>query len=173
MELSRASGGKEQTFRWQRLTFNAATTIPDNGDISKQTVRQKQLWHELNLRMGRYKLFPRYWCTLGDFPILGWSSGNERPRDPDEPDEEMWFTEGDAIVQIIELARAGDFGRIRRCTCGYFFYYKFVHQKFCCTGCQQEFYRSSPEYKAMRRAYMKNLRAVRKKTFPKAAKRRK
>jgi hypothetical protein len=173
IELNRAGGGKDQTFRWQRLTFNATTTVPNNGSLSGLTARQKVLSDELNLHLARYKLFPRHWCTLGDFPILGWWSGKERPRDPEDHGEEAWFTEGDAIVQIIELAQVGEIARIRRCTCGDLFFFRFAHQKFCCVGCQQEFYRSSPEYKAMRRTYMKNLRAVHKKTFPKAAKRRK
>jgi hypothetical protein len=174
LELNRKTrGGIEQTFRWQRLTFNATTTVPNNGYLSKFTARQQQLSDELNGHLSRYKLRPWHWCTLGDFPILGWWSGNNRPRDPDDPDEEAWFTEWDAIVQIIELARVGEIARIRRCTCGHLFFFKFIHQKFCCVGCQQEFYRSSPGYKAMRRAYMKNLRAAHKKTFPKTSKRRK
>jgi hypothetical protein len=166
--------GEKQTFRWHELEFSATANLRNNGGLSKLTSVQQELSSELNHRLLRYKLSPIHWCTIGEFPIIGWWSSQNRPSDPEDPGEDMWFTEQDAIVAIVDLARQGQIHRIRRCFCEDLFYFKFKHQKFCCLRCQQAFYRSSPEYKANRRLYMKNLRGtVHKKTAPKTAKRRK
>jgi hypothetical protein len=165
--------GTENTFLWQGMVFSTNSTILKSGALPKMSARQDELRSELNHRLRRYKLSPHYWCELGDRPIVGWYSEIDRPREEDEPEEDVWYTEEDAIICIVELARQGLFKDLRRCHCGDWLFARFAHQKFCCKSCQQAFYRSSPEYKAERRAYMKNNRALNKKTYfrvPKATK---
>jgi hypothetical protein len=157
--------GSEDTFLWQGKVFSTTSNIHKNGSLPKASARQDDLMSELNHRLRRYKFSPHYWCELGDRPIVGWFSGIGRPRDEHDPDEDVWFTEEDAIICILELAREGLFKNLRRCHCGDWFFARFVHQKFCCKICQQDFYRSSPGYKAVRRAYMKDLRALHKKSY--------
>jgi hypothetical protein len=164
-DLSLKKGDKEEyTFGWHGRVFTARVNML-RGAFPEKSGREVQLASELNHRLFRYKLSPRYWITLGEYPILGWRSGKERPRDEEDPEEDAWFTEEDAIIAILDLAREGLLCKIRRCYCGDWFFAKFVHQKFCCLGCQQKYYRSSEDYKAKRRAYMKDLRALHKKTY--------
>jgi len=165
--------GTEDTFLWQGMIFSATSNIQKNGSLPKTNARQDDLHSELNRRLRRYKLSPHYWCELGDRPIVGWYSGIDRSRNEEKPEEDVWYTEEDAIVCIVELARQGLFKDLRRCYCGEWLFARFAHQKFCCKTCQQSFYRSSPEYKAARRIYMKSNRALNKKTHfrvPKAKK---
>jgi len=163
--LSLRNGNKkEHTFGWRGRVFTARVNM-GKGTYPERSDKEGQLAQELNLLLLRYKLSPWYWVTLGDYPIFGWWSGKNRPKDEEDPTEDAWFTEEDAIVAIVDLARAGYLCKIRRCDCGDWFFASFSHQKFCCVRCQQKYYRSSEEYKAMRRAYMKNLRDLHKKTY--------
>ena len=164
------SGGAN--IQWQGLVFTAKTDTPNNGSLPKVSARARELQHKLNHRLSVYKLMPYYWCNLGDRPIVAWTSWKERPRSPEEPEEDVSFTEEDAIIRILDLAREGLLSRVRRCVCEDWFLAGFVHQKFCCRRCQQGHFRSSSEYKDGRRAYMKDLRAKHKKTYFKAPKRR-
>jgi hypothetical protein len=164
-DLSLKNGNKkEHTFVWRGRAFTARVNM-GRGSYPERSDREVQLAHELNLRLLRYKLSPQYWVTLGDYPIFGWWSGKNRPKDEEDPAEDASFTEEDAIVAIVDLARAGFLCKIRRCHCEDWFFASFAHQKFCCVRCQQKYYRSSEDYKAMRRSYMKNLRDLHKKTY--------
>ena len=114
--------------------------------------------------MERYKLRLYYAAQIGDYPILGWRSGEDWPEGEDDPSEDVWFSELDAILLISDLARAGLWHKIRRCQhCSGWLLAKFSHQKFCSHSCQQNYFRSSEEYKAERRAYVKDLREKEKK----------
>lgn len=155
---------EENTFGWQGRVFTARVKM-GRGVYPTQSAREKKLTNELNHCFLRYKLSPWYWMTLGDYPILGWWSRNDRPKDEDDPAEDVWFTEEDAIIAIIDLAREGLLCKIRRCHCGDWFFAKKTNQKFCCVRCQQACFRSSETYKAQRRAYMKELRALHKRTY--------
>lgn len=159
-----SSEKKEHTFSWRGSVFTARISM-GRGSYPERSEREVQLAEELNLRLLRYKVSPWYWMTLGNYPIFGWWSGKNRPKDEEDPTEDAWFTEADAIVAIVDLARAGLLCKIRRCHCGDWFFARFVHQKFCCVRCQQKYYRSSEDYKSMRRLYMKNLRNLHKKTY--------
>jgi hypothetical protein len=162
--VSRKSDKNEHTFVWRGTVFTARVRM-GRGSYPERSEREVQLAHELSLRLLRYKVSPWYWMTLGDFPIFGWWSGKNRPKDKEDPTEDAWFTEEDAVVAIVDLARAGVLYKIRHCHCGDWFFAKFIHQRFCCLCCQQKYYRSSDDYKAMRRAYMKNLRDLHKRTY--------
>ena len=155
---------EEHTFGWQGRVFTAKANV-GKGFRPEKSDQEIELASALNHRLRRYKLSPWYWGTVGRYPILGWWSGKNRPKDEDDPGEDVWFTEEDAIIAIIDLAREGLLCKIRRCHCGDWFFAKFAHQKFCCTRCQQAYFRSSEDYKADRRAYMRNLRGQHKKTY--------
>ena len=106
-DLSLKNGNKkEHTFVWRGRAFTARVNM-GRGSYPERSDREVQLAHELNLRLLRYKLSPQYWVTLGDYPIFGWWSGKNRPKDQEDPTEDASFTEADAIVAIVDLARAG------------------------------------------------------------------
>ena len=69
------------------------------------------------------------------------------------------FTGGDvalAVHSMMELAEEGLLHRVRRCrACKRWFFARFRHQDFCSQACQQKHYRSSDEWKAHRREYMR------------------
>jgi hypothetical protein len=156
--------GPEQRFSWQGQTFNANGRLRPSID-PKIRERQSQLSTQLNHRLRRYKMSPWYYDALGGRLLFGWWSGIERSRDQDDPSEDVWFTEEDAIIRILQLAQEGLLARITRCDCGDWFYARTKLTKFCCTRCQQRFYKKSPEWRAKRRIYMKELRAKHKKTY--------
>jgi hypothetical protein len=155
---------EEHTFGWQGRVFTAKLKM-GRGFRPKKSDREIQLESKLNGLLLRYQLSPWYWMTIGSYPIVGGWSRKNRPKDQEDPEEDVWFTEEDAIVAIIDLAREGLLCKLRRCHCRDWFFANFIHQKFCCTRCQQEYYRSSEDYKAKRRTYMKNLRELHKKTY--------
>lgn len=155
---------EEQLFELHGRTF-AANVAVIGGSLPKRSAREVALETKLNHRLLAYRLSPWYYASLGLYPILGWWSKKDRPKDDDDPAANVWFTEEDAIIQIIDLAREGLLSRIRRCPCRGWFFAKFSHQRFCCTRCQQAYFRSSPEYREKRKKYMKDLRALHKKTY--------
>ena len=158
--------GAAETFVWRGREFKAAVEIPKSGGLPRRSQREHELISKLNPLLRRYTFSPWYWTALGDFHLMQWWSRNERPSDPEDPESGIDFDEEDAILRIMDLAREGILSRVRRCSCGDWFFAKFSHQKFCCTRCQQDYYRSSEEYRAKRRLYMKNLREIHKKTCP-------
>jgi hypothetical protein len=157
---------EEHTFGWQGRVFTAKLNM-GRGFRPNKSDQEIPLVSKLNHLLLRYHLSPWYWLTIGQYPILGWWSRKNRLKDEDNPEEDVGFTEEDAVVAIIDLAREGLLCKIRRCLhCGDWFFASFTNQKFCHVRCQQDYYRSSEAYKAKRRAYMKNLRDLHKKTYP-------
>ena len=70
-----------------------------------------------------------------------------------------------ALIRLLHLADKGLIGRVNRCAngdCGKWFYARFEHQRFHSAQCQQEAFRSDPEWKKQRREYMKELRQAKK-----------
>jgi hypothetical protein len=65
------------------------------------------------------------------------------------------------LLSLVKVCEEGDVGRIRRCSkCSKWFYARFRHKKFCSANCQQSHYRSSEEWKAHRRRWMRRYRAI-------------
>ena len=63
---------------------------------------------------------------------------------------------GMAVEVILDIAKVGYLGRLRRCLqCRKWLYARFRHQNFCSVKCQQKQYTGSEEWKAHRRAYMR------------------
>jgi hypothetical protein len=70
-------------------------------------------------------------------------------------------SQGLALIKLLHLADRGLIGRVRKCArnqCGKWFFAKFQHQRFHSTPCQQETFRSDPEWRRQRALYMKELR---------------
>src|SRR6185369_8168423 len=69
--------------------------------------------------------------------------------------------QGLALVKLLHLADRGLIGRVRKCGrnhCGKWFFARFQHQRFHSERCQQETFKSDPEWKKQRAEYMKDLR---------------
>src|SRR5215469_12898372 len=63
----------------------------------------------------------------------------------------------EALELILRLTQIGYLTRLRRCRhCKKWLYAKFQHQIFCSTECQQREFTQRPEWKAHRRAYMRD-----------------
>ena len=66
-----------------------------------------------------------------------------------------------AFFKLLQLAEQGLLGRVRQCAkpgCKKWFFAVREHQRFDSTECQVEDFRSSPEWRAKRRDYMRRLR---------------
>ena len=73
----------------------------------------------------------------------------------------MHPSQGLALVKLLHLADRGLIGRVRKCArnqCGKWFFARFQHQRFHSERCQQETFKSDPEWKKQRAEYMKDLR---------------
>jgi hypothetical protein len=158
-DLHRAAPDKHKGFDvlWQGKRFSVK-----RGIYSKSKAKEDELSARLNHCLERYKFAPMYWHQFDDRPIFGWGSELEKTPASDERALEASFSEGDAILCIMELARENLFKDLHTCDCGKWFFGRFIHQKFCSQTCQQKHHRSDPEYKEKRRVYMKNLRAMHK-----------
>jgi hypothetical protein len=66
--------------------------------------------------------------------------------------------QGLALIRLLHLAEKGALGRVRKCTCGRWFYARFEHQRFHAAKCQQEAFRRDPDWKRYRARYMRELR---------------
>jgi hypothetical protein len=83
-----------------------------------------------------------------------------------------------ALIKLLHLGDKGLLSRVRKCgkrECGEWFYARFEHQRFHSKRCQQEAFRSDPEWKKHRAEYMKQLRQdkkLRERKWLRAAKRR-
>jgi hypothetical protein len=161
--------GPERLFFWQGQTFIAKRPVGSSVRASsgerKKAARQSDLISELNHQLHRYKVRPQCYDALSGRLVFGWWSGSERPPDEDDSSEDVLFTEEDAIIRILQLAQENLLARITRCDCGDWFFARTNLNKYCCTRCQQRFYKMSPEWRAKRNVYMKELRAKHKKTY--------
>ncbi len=73
--------------------------------------------------------------------------------------------QGLALTRLLHMADQGLIGRVRKCAkkaCGKWFYARFEHQRFHASKCQQETFKTSPEWKKQRAEYMKRLRQQKK-----------
>lgn len=63
----------------------------------------------------------------------------------------------EALEAILRLTQIGSLSRLRHCVhCRKWLYAKFSHQNFCSLECQQKHYTQGEQWKAHRRAYMKD-----------------
>lgn len=160
-DLNRANGKSDEIpVLWQGKRFKTSRHI-----YSKRTNKaEEELSGKLNKCLERYKFSPTYWHQLDDIPIIGWFSAPE-PTEPSDERVGFSFSEGDALLCIMELAREDLFKDLRVCHCGKWFFARFIHHKFCSQSCQQTHHRSNPEYREAHRVYVKNLRAMHKERY--------
>jgi hypothetical protein len=59
--------------------------------------------------------------------------------------------EADAVVRVVELAKMGVLGKIRKCECGRYFFARFSKQRFHEDGCRERFWEASPIRKEQKR----------------------
>lgn len=70
-------------------------------------------------------------------------------------------SQGLAVIKLLHLAERGLVGRVRKCArsqCTKWFFARFQHQRFHTERCQQETFKGSPEWRAQRAQYMRELR---------------
>ena len=70
-----------------------------------------------------------------------------------------------AFANALELSNMGLLHRVRICRrpgCGVWFFAKSGRNHFCAIECERELYRSTPEWRAMRAAYMRHQRRIQK-----------
>ncbi len=80
---------------------------------------------------------PRRWITVAD------AEGKGR-------EQESW-----TILRMIRLTRDGLIDRIRRCSCGKWFFAQHRQRRWCTTECRHREYKSTPEWKEKRNRYMR------------------
>lgn len=69
------------------------------------------------------------------------------------------FGEPDVLLRIVEVARRGSLGRIRRCAnCSAWYFANVRHQGYCRRECQQRNFRKSRKFKTKRKFYMRIYR---------------
>ncbi len=120
----------------------------------------KSLWRDVSRRLASYKMFPQLLFRVGDQWVYRWVTRSNRPIFT-RPNTLMKVTEEDALQSLLSLACQGYLQRVRRCLqCGRWFFARFSTKKFCRTECQQSYFRSSQEWKAHRREYMRKNRAL-------------
>jgi len=63
------------------------------------------------------------------------------------------------VHSIVRLGERGLFHRLKQCTlCKKWLYARFAHQSYCSSRCRQKHFKSTPEWRAMRREYMRKHR---------------
>ncbi len=96
---------------------------------------------------------PRQWITVAD------AEGKGR-------EQESW-----TILHVIRLAGDGLIARIRRCSCGDWFFAQHCRRQWCSTKCRLRDYKSTPEWKEKRNRYMREYYRDNYSQFGKVAKR--
>jgi len=110
--------------------------------------------HELD--RFRFRPFAHRLLGIGRWNVM-WRVSPQKP--PQVIHGVMQMDAGTALQLILDLARAGQLTRLRRCSCCQkWFYAGISHRKFCSTKCQQKHYARSEEWRTKRRLYMRDYR---------------
>jgi hypothetical protein len=110
--------------------------------------------NRLNEELARYRFTPVI-QAFGPAPFTvvwhrDWRNEIDNTKPPDR------FTEGQYLELILNIAKAGQLGRLRRCSqCGKWMFAMRSGQQFCSFKCQQKKYTQTDSFKANRRQYMK------------------
>jgi predicted RNA-binding Zn ribbon-like protein len=130
------------------------------SDDQEEATEYRTLFVQINQRLRSYRMFPEFLFRVGDQWVYRWTATSGRRLFP-EPNEKIRPNEQDALLSLLSLARQGCLQRVRQCKqCGKWFFARFRTQNFCQTKCQQTYFRSSKEWKAHRREYMRKNRAL-------------
>jgi hypothetical protein len=68
------------------------------------------------------------------------------------------FGENEAMEIVRRLDENGYLYRVRKCSCGRWFYAQFEHRSFCAEPCQQRHFRKTDQFREHRRDYMREYR---------------
>ena len=129
--------------------------------ISPQRDEEKEyeLKERLNAILAKYRFWPSIWRERRPrrtWEML-WRSDNRDEEEGGEYGDTL--SERDAIRDVCELVPARYIERVKRCRhCGKWFYAIFRHKEFCKIQCQQNHYRTSPEWKEKRRKWFRKYR---------------
>jgi len=125
----------------------------------KQQVLVDETQNSINRELAGLRFSPWVYCPFGKFWKVSWLLDGKAPKLPLSRKGVAQLDEGSALQFILDLARAGQLGRVRQCSCcGKWLYAKFRHQNYCSTKCQQDDYRNSDEWRTRRRLYMREYR---------------
>lgn len=107
-------------------------------------------YREIRRELGRFKMALEL-TSIGDLKAkpfsLDWNPG-KNPR-------------AKAVLHIMRLGQQGVLHRVRQCLkCETWSFAVFRHQQFCSVRCQQSHYKSSEEWKAHRRQWMRQYRVL-------------
>jgi hypothetical protein len=117
--------------------------------------QHQQVLRRLNRQLRTYQASP---CIFPSLKIRGrWVNFWQSPMGVSR----KLADEMELVLRLIEIAENGYLDRIRRCRmCASWFVAQTSHQEHCDTKCQQRKFRSKPEFRARRRQYMRDLRAL-------------
>ena len=128
-----------------REVLDAIDAAPSWDLINNPTRRMQRLMTELNTRLDEYPTSVAFYINYGrEWVFDDGALAGRRPA-----------IESMAIHNAIALAKIGLLGRVMSCGCGRWFFAKFAHQRFCSPRCRKKNHESSDEFKAARRAYMR------------------
>jgi hypothetical protein len=117
----------------------------------------------LNALLINYRFSPNPQSRYGKW-LLEWRHSHQRSRvDMTVAAGGVTFPvcEGDTLLMFCGLVEQGYFERIRRCRlCSRWLFASFKHQQYCSTKCQVGAYKSTEEWKALRRNYMRRYRRL-------------
>ena len=128
-----------------REVLEAIDAAPSWDLINRPTRRMQRLMDEFNARLDEYPTSVAFYINYGrEWVFDDGAVAGRRPA-----------VESIAIHNAIALAKIGLLGRVMSCGCGRWFFAKFAHQRFCSPRCRKKNHESSEEFKAARRAYMR------------------
>jgi hypothetical protein len=132
--------------------------------------------HELTLEkhlarsndlLAKYRMQPR----VGWFPKYGvWTTNKVHFASAALNARYSRPVETGLVQPLLQTFQQHKINRIRRCLnerCSRWFYAQLSHKRFCCQRCKRKHHESTPEFKAQRRAYMRDrYHKFEKKVFP-------
>lgn len=149
--------------------FPTANINPYNPGVSGSKTafanfrRAHRLVSTINQLLRGMGMFPRFNQLIGTSWRVSWIHTRNRhrlymPIVHGSNVDDIPFGESDAMSSLLRLAEQGRLNRLRKCACGQWFYARFNHQRFCAQPCQQRDFRTTDEFRAYRRKYMRTYR---------------
>jgi predicted RNA-binding Zn ribbon-like protein len=127
----------------------------DFTEAFRRSLAAPGILHAL-LKKSRLTLTPELATSSGDYWTVDWRPRIGRHKNP---------AQAEALYRALQLASRGLLSRVRKCErpgCGVWFFARFTHARFHNARCQQQVFRSDPDWKRKRREYMKELRQLHK-----------
>jgi len=131
-----------------QLGSNGDADIPEAPEVEK-------FEKELSKQAAHYKRELKFVLDPNPRTIFYW--GLPRARTLPE------LQESHAINDMVSLASQNLLQRVCKCECDTWFFARFSHQQFCSPRCRSRHQRQSPEFKALRRKYMRDYYQLQKK----------